>query len=108
MTYRIDPKKQFSKWLARWTAVFWFLYMSWLSAVMLIVPATGLYCVYMGIVVTVVMILNVYSYCKNSIAEKMIFGIIDKTKIEMRFGNSKASTESDNDSEMGDSDDQEG
>lgn len=84
--YRIDPKKQFSKWLARWTALFWFIYMSWLSAVMLIAPATGLYCVYMGIVVTVVMILNVYSYCKNSIAEKMIFGIIDKTKIEMRFG----------------------
>ena len=41
------------------------------------------------------MVINVYSYSKNSIAEKMIFGLLDKTKIELNIG--KQSTEEGND-----------
>ena len=89
--FRIDPKKQFSKKLARWTAWFWFLYMIWLSLILLLEPRSALYSVYMGIIATIVMVINVYSYCKNSIAEKMIFGLLDKTKIELNIG--KQSTE---------------
>ena len=50
---KIDPKKQFSKKLAKWTAVFWFMFMSWLSVLFLLVPEAALYSVYMAIVVTV-------------------------------------------------------
>ena len=36
---KIDPRKQFSKKLAKWTAVFWFVFMAWLSVLFLLVPA---------------------------------------------------------------------
>lgn len=86
---RIDPKKQFSKKLARWTAAFWFLFMSWLSAILIISPSTALYVVYMAVIVTAVMIINVVSYTRNSIMEKLAFTLLDKTKIEMSLGNGK-------------------
>ena len=84
---KIDPKKQFSKKLARWTSVFWFLFMSWLSVLMLLQPATALYCVYMSIVVTAVMILNVWAYTRNSIYEKGVFAMLDKARIEIGLKN---------------------
>ena len=80
---RIDPKKQFSKKLARWTAVFWFFYMTWLSVLMLLRAEVALYTVYMGIIVTAVMILNVWAYTRNSIYEKGVFAMLDKAKIEV-------------------------
>lgn len=89
---RMDPRKQFSKKLARWTAVFWFLYMTWLSVIILLQPSTGLFAVYLAIIVTIVMVLNIWTYMKNSIAEKMIFGIIDKTKLQLGVGNKGTSS----------------
>lgn len=83
---RVDPKAQFSKKLARWTAVFWFFYMTWLSVIMMIEPATALYTVYMGILVTMVMLLNVWAYTKNSIYEKGAFALLDKAKFELTLG----------------------
>ena len=84
---RIDPRKQFSKKLARWTSVFWFLFMSWLSVLMLLQPSAALYCVYMSIVVTAVMILNVWAYTRNSIYEKGVFAMLDKARIETGLKN---------------------
>lgn len=84
---KIDPKKQFSKKLARWTSVFWFLFMSWLSVLILLQPAAALYCVYMSIVVTAVMILNVWAYTRNSIYEKGVFAMLDKARIEIGLKN---------------------
>ena len=95
----IDPQKQFSKKLARWTAVFWFFYMSWLSVLMMLEPAVAVYTVYMAIIVTVVMIVNVWAYTKNSVYEKACFAMLDKAKIEIGLkagGNSKTE---DNDDE---------
>jgi len=80
---RIDPKKQFSKKLARWTAVFWFFFMTWLSVLMLLSAEVAMYTVYMGIIVTAVMILNVWAYTRNSIYEKGVFAMLDKAKIEI-------------------------
>ena len=80
---KIDPKKQFSKKLARWTAVFWFLFMSWLSVLFLLVPDAELYSVYMAIICTVVMIVNVWAYTRNSVYEKACFAMLDKAKIEI-------------------------
>ena len=80
---RIDPRKQFSKKLARWTAVFWFLFMTWLSVLMMLVPDSALYCVYMAIICTAVMIINVWAYTKNSVYEKGVFAMLDKMKIQI-------------------------
>lgn len=80
---RIDPRKQFSKKLARWTAVFWFLYMTWLSVLLLLQPESAVYSVYMGIIATAVMILNVWAYTRNSIYEKGVFAMLDKARIEL-------------------------
>ena len=82
---RIDPRKQFSKKLARWTAVFWFLFMAWQSVLLLLAPASSLYAVYMGVIATAVMILNVWAYTRNSIYEKGVFAMLDKAKIEMNL-----------------------
>lgn len=82
---RIDPKKQFSKRLARWTAFFWFLFMTWLSVLLMLVPAAAEYTVYMAIICTVVMMVNVIAYTRNSIMEKMAFTVLDKAKIEMNL-----------------------
>lgn len=93
---RIDPKKQFSKKLARWTAVFWFVFMTWLSVLFLLVPESAMYCVYLGIIVTAVMILNVWAYTRNSIYEKGVFAMLDKAKIEIGL---KAGKQEDSDDE---------
>ncbi len=105
---RIDPKKQFSKKLAKWTAVFWFMFMSWLSVLFLLVPEAALYSVYMAIVVTVVMIVNVWAYTHNSVYEKMCFAMLDKAKIEIGLksaGNPSSQKEdsSDEESDLNDS-----
>ena len=92
---KIDPKKQFSKKLARWTAVFWFVFMTWLSVLFLLVPESAMYCVYMGIICTAVMILNVWAYTRNSIYEKGVFAMLDKAKIEigLKNGNKEETTD---------------
>ncbi len=94
----IDPRKQFSKKLARWTAVFWFFYMSWLTALMMLEPTVAIYTVYMGIIVTVVMIVNVWAYTHNSVYEKACFAMLDKARIEIGLkagGNSSKKEDSD-------------
>ena len=92
---RIDPKKQFSKRLARWTAVFWFLYMTWLSVIMLLQPNAAMYSFYMSIVATVVMMVNVVSYTANSIQEKILLAMLDRTNLELSLGNKKEGTDAD-------------
>ena len=89
---RIDPKKQFSKKLARWTAVFWFFYMTWLSVIIFLQPSAAQYCVYMGMNVTAVMLLNVWAYTRNSIYEKGVFAMLDKTRISIGLKNTKEDT----------------
>ena len=98
---RMDPSKQFSKKLATWTAVFWFAYMVWLSAILIIQPSAALYVVYMALITTVVMIVNVYSYCKNSIAEKVLLAFLDKAKIEFSAKNSTEAEKQSPDEEGG-------
>ena len=101
--YRIDPKKQFSKRLARWTAVFWFLYLTWISILMMLQPSVAQYAFYMGIVSTVVMIVNQVSYTHNSVMEKLCYMALDKVRIEMSATNTNKtdSTETESDADEG-------
>ena len=103
MTNRMDPRQQFSKRLAWWTSLFWFFYMTWLSVVIYLQPASALYCVYMGINVTAVMLLNVWAYTKNSVYEKGALAMLDKAKIEFSLRSGKhaeTSDESDGETEV--------
>lgn len=103
--YRIDPKHQFSKRLARWTAVFWYFYMTWLSVIIFMRPEAALYCVYMGILVTFVMLLNVWAYTRNSIYEKGVFAMLDKAKIDLKLsGIAKSTVDNSDDSADDDND----
>lgn len=89
---RRDPKKQFSKWLARVTLVFWVAYLSWISVVMFLVPDVAMACVYLTIIVTVAQIIAGILYTHNSETEKILLTALDKTKIEVSIGNRKQST----------------
>ena len=83
----IDPRNQFSKWLARWTAIFWAIYLAWLSVIMLIHPETSINVVYLGAMTTIVMLLNVWAYTRNSTYEKGLLAMLDKVRIQ--FGSKK-------------------
>lgn len=89
--YHIDPKHQFSKRLARWTAVFWFVYLIWLSILMMLEPSVAQYAFFMSIVVSIVMMVSVVMYTINSVTEKRIFGMLDKAQIELQLGTFKVS-----------------
>ena len=100
--FRINPKHQFSKRLASWTAIFWFVFMGWLCVVLFLAPEAGLYSVYMSIVVSIVMIINIYQYNSNSKTEKTLFAILDRTEMELKLGSSKVSIKGKDKSDSGD------
>ena len=86
---RIDPKKQFSKKLARWTAIFWFLFLTWLSILLLLVPESGMVAFYFACLATFVMIVMTFCYTSNSKREKELFAALDSLSLELQIGNSK-------------------
>lgn len=77
---RIDPREQFSKKLAGRAEWFWFMYMVVLASVLVLQPAAALPAVYMGCLVTGVMIVSVFAYTKNSIDEKAFFWLAEIAK----------------------------
>ena len=106
MPVKKDPKKQFSKWLAKSGAVYWIIFLSALLFVMCYRPEVAIACVYMAIIVSVVMIIHVWAYTKNSIYEKSLLTILDKAKMEMDLSGKQSSTitSNSNDSYKNDSD----
>lgn len=106
MNIKTDPRKQFSKKLAKWTAVFWFVYMAWLSALLYLQPSSAVYAVYMGLIATAVMMINVVAYTANSIQEKLLLAVLDKAKFELTLGANKSndSLEEEGSEEEADSD----
>ena len=79
----MDPKKQFSKWLAKSGAIYWIIFHTILLAVMCFRPEVAIACVYMSIIVSVVMIIHIISYTQNSTLEKLLLTIADKTNINL-------------------------
>lgn len=96
-----DPKKQFSKWLARVTLVFWVVYLSWVSVIMFLVPEVAMSCVYLTIIVTVAQIIGGILYTHNSETEKILLTALDKTKIEVSIGNGKHTADGDEEGDNG-------
>lgn len=96
---KIDPRQQFSKKLAKWTSVFWFLYMTWLSVIILLQPSAALYIVLMSMITTVVMFLNIYEYTKNSIYEKGAFAMLDKIELNLKHNKKEEEEEEEKEEE---------
>lgn len=79
---KMDPQKQFSKWLARSGAVFWICYLPALLIVICIRPEAAMACVYLGLITSAVMIIHVWAYTRNSIYEKGLLAMLDKVRIQ--------------------------
>lgn len=91
---RMDPKQQFSKWLAKSGAIYWIAFHTMLLAVMCFRPETAMACVYLAIIVSVVMVIHVWAYTRNSVYEKGLLAMLDKTRMEMSLKGSASSTAS--------------
>ena len=78
-----DPRKQFSKRLARYGAVFWGLYLLIIAVLIYFQPETAIACVYLVLIVTVNKMLDTWAYTKNSTYEKGLLAMLEKTKMEL-------------------------
>lgn len=98
-----DPRKQFSKWLARWSAIFWFAYLIMMGVVLVIQPAAADAALYLGVTASVVMIVNVWAYTRNSIYEKAFrAGVKEIGKMRISWKNAGSETEAEDSEEGGD------
>lgn len=83
---RMDPRKQFSKWLARYGAIIWAIYAFAVLALIAYRPETAMACVWLTLIMTGNKILDTVAYTRNSVTEKMLLAILDKTKMELSLG----------------------
>jgi len=94
-----DPKDQFSKKLAKWSAWFWFIYMVLILAVLAFQPVTAEAIIWLAGITSFVMIVNIWAYTDNSIYDKALAA---GAKIIGRFqfrGKKKDSSDEDDDDE---------
>jgi len=80
---RVDPKQQFSKWLARYGAWFWGLYMLVIAVLIYLRPEASMPCFYLALVVTANKALDTISYTDNSKTEKILLTGLERSKIEL-------------------------
>ncbi len=85
---KIEQREQFSKKLAKWSSIFWFFYLTVLAVVLIVEPNSSDASVYMCITVSIVMIVNVYAYTRNSTYEKALYAMerIEKMKFTWKKG----------------------
>lgn len=81
----IDPKKQFSKWLAKFGSYAWGFSLAALIGALIARPEASMACVYMLMITTVNKIIDTLCYTDNSKTEKILLTMLDKTKIELSF-----------------------
>lgn len=86
---KMDPKKQFSKWLARYGAIVWCIYVFAVLAVVAYRPEAAMPCVWLTLIMTANKALDTLSYTQNSTTEKMMLAMLDKTSMELKLGNGK-------------------
>ena len=89
---RMDPKKQFSKWLARYGAIVWCVYVFAVLAVVAYRPEAAMPCVWLTLIMTANKALDTLSYTQNSTTEKLILAALDKTSMELKLSGSGKSS----------------
>ena len=102
---KTDPREQFSKKLAKWTAVFTFLYLVLLVLAMCYQPDIADASVYLGVGALILLMINVGAYTHNSIYEKAILnGLTQIGKLRLTWKGRKTSSidaKADNDEDEG-------
>lgn len=102
---RMDPKKQFSKWLARFGAWVWGLYLLVAAFLIYSRPEAAMACVWLVVIVTINKMIDTLAYTDNSKTEKILLSALDKTKIELELKGAAGSPKGDEtDEEMTDGD----
>ena len=89
---RMDPRKQFSKWLARIGAIYWVIFLSAVLGLMYLRPETAGSCVYLVLIVTVNKMVDTVAYTDNSKTEKLMLAALEKTSMELRIGGKSRAT----------------
>ena len=104
-----DPRKQFSKWLARFCVIVWAVFLTLAVVLMLYRPETAMACVWLVGIVTVNKEIDVLAYTGNSKAEKVLLAGIERTKLEIGLKGAASSIASSakGKTEKGDSEDEE-
>ena len=80
-----DPRKQFSKWLARYGAIFWGIYMLVIALLIWSQPEAAMACVWLALIVTANKMIDTWAYTRNSIYEKSLLAMLEKTRMELRL-----------------------
>lgn len=97
---QFDPRKQFSKRLARYGAVFWGMYLLIIAVLIYFQPETAIACVYLVLIVTANKMLDTWAYTKNSTYEKGLLAMLERTKMELSLkAGGKISSSRDDDSD---------
>lgn len=97
--FTYDPRKQFSKWLAKSSSWFWFIYLVILACLMAYRPETADAIIYIILIVSAVMVFHVWAYTKNSTYQKGIEAMLSKTKMELSLKSKSGSTDGEEDEE---------
>ena len=95
-----DPRKQFSKWLARYGAIIWAIYAFAVLALIAYRPETAMSCVWLMLIMTANKMLDTLSYTRNSVTEKILLAILDKTRLELNLGTTGVNAENDDEPEF--------
>lgn len=90
-----DPRKQFSKWLARSSSWFWYIYLLLLAALIAFRPEVANAVIYIILIVSTVMIFHVWAYTKNSTYQKALEAMLNKTKMELNLDTEPITVSSD-------------
>lgn len=80
---RVDPKKQFSKWLARFGAIIWGVYVFAMIPLIAYRPEAAMACVWLTLIMTCNKALDTVQYTRNSTTEKIILGVLEKLQLEI-------------------------
>ena len=88
---RYDPRKQFSKWLARYGAIIWSIYVFAVLALIAYRPEAAMACVWLTVIMTCNKALDTVSYTNNSTTEKIILGALERAQIELSLKGSGGS-----------------
>ena len=82
----LDPRKQFSKRLARYGAIVWGIFLLAIVATLNLQPETAVACVYLTLIVTGNKMMDTWAYTKNSTYEKGLRNLLERTKLELTLG----------------------
>ena len=99
MTQRMDPRKQFSKWLARFGSWIWAIYAYAVLALIAYRPEAAMACVWLTLIMTCNKALDTVSYTRNSTTEKIILGALERTTLELGLKGIAKSTQAHSDSD---------